>query len=136
MKKSKLNRKHPMKRSAKPSLRKTAIGVRGKKRRQQDRECNDLSAFHEEFAGTPCWITGEVGDQAHHVAGRNHPLRHHRTNLLWVSEKGHRLAEQMDVLDVFDLKRRRDPKGWNDEVAKQIFQAKNGRKDWLPKEAA
>ena len=111
-------------------LTRSPIKPKSDKRRRQDRECNHFRQFHAEMAGSPCWLCGErVGTQAHHIAGRNHKLRHHRTNAFWTCERPCHMERlpRMDVVEVFEIKQRMDPEGYDRSIAALLLKGKNGR---------
>lgn len=65
------------------------IRPKSKKRAKQDRASRStLRDFAAEFPF--CWLTGAWRNvETHHLAGRTHPLRHCRANLIRVSAAAH-----------------------------------------------
>lgn len=130
MKKSMLNRKHPMKRAAlkrgESQLKRTRLAPRGKKRHKEDRECNDLEQFAETWKYCDCWLCHDkTGTEINHIAGRTSKLRHHACNLSWVCSRCHRdIVPVIGVPGMFAFKRLRDPEGFDAAVMRELLRAK------------
>ena len=110
------------------------------RRRKQNAACNHQPEFAAKRIGTPCWLCLEEGvpdpqpaEEVHHGAGRNHPLRHHRANLFPLCAKfspyNHHANNKRPVNEMFRLKKKYDPEGYDAAVVALVYRGKCGRRD-------
>lgn len=111
----------------------STLRKRNPKRAKQDRQVNHLKEFHSSYVDGCglCWICFvNAAAQVHHIASRNHRLRHHQTNLLPVCISCHEdLIPRMPVPVVFAFRKMRYPGSFDKEIAAELLRAKNGRVD-------
>lgn len=100
-----------------------------KKRQQQDKELDDRPEFQKAFSKKPCWICNYGSfEETHHIVGRNHKLRHHRTNLFAVCRRCHdQIIPVLKIESQRALKAYYDADGYDAKVFAELWKAKNGR---------
>lgn len=132
MKRSELKRTTQMARTSYRFKRAGKLRPVSKKRAKQNRTLNHCGEFRRQHRGARCqWCRQATGTEAHHIASKNHPYRHHRTGLLWLCGWCHaEVIPGVDRLVVFAV--RALLPGWDEEIAYKLHQAKDGRSDWLP----
>lgn len=125
-------RKTSLRRSSGRLLRGSSLKTVAPKRAKENRSNNHQKEMHRHMEGKPCqWCRRFPGSQVHHICGRQvGPMRHHRTNLLWVCVRCHEdIIPGVPPLQV--LRVRKLLPGWDELIARQNYQNKNGRRDWL-----